>query len=174
MINVGKKKNVPDFSGFNFLFDLPTYFQYYRRKARRIFWDYLTRRSDYLPVTYLFGDVLTEVYGYERYSLVIWIGFTADLLMSAMFMITIVLPHPAFWGNQAAYTTVLGLTPRLVMAFLMAYFGGEFANSFILSKMKILTKGRWLWNVERLGLLRSVRDLIRWYLLYLLLSVQFR
>jgi queuosine precursor transporter len=97
------------------------------------------------PLTYLFGDVLTEVYGYERTRLVIWIGFAANILMSAMFMITIWLPYPAFWSNQAAYTTVLGLTPRLVMASLIAYFGGEFANAFVLSKVKVLTKGRWLW-----------------------------
>lgn len=97
------------------------------------------------PLTYLFGDVLTEVYGYERTRLVIWIGFAANVLMSVMFMITIVLPHPAFWKDQAAYSTVLGLTPRLVMASLIAYFGGEFANSFVLSKVKIMTKGRWLW-----------------------------
>jgi uncharacterized integral membrane protein (TIGR00697 family) len=97
------------------------------------------------PLTYLFGDVLTEVYGYERTRLVIWIGFTANILMSVTFIITIGLPHPVFWGNQAAYATVLGLTPRLVVASLVAYFGGEFANSFVLSKMKILTKGRWLW-----------------------------
>jgi uncharacterized integral membrane protein (TIGR00697 family) len=97
------------------------------------------------PLTYLFGDVLTEVYGYERTRLVIWIGFAANILMSLIFMITIALPHPVFWKDQAAYNTVLGLTPRLVAASLIAYFSGEFANSFILSKMKVLTKGRWLW-----------------------------
>jgi queuosine precursor transporter len=97
------------------------------------------------PLTYIFGDVLTEVYGFERTRLVIWIGFAANLLMSVLFIITVVLPHPSFWSHQAAYTTVLGLTPRLVIASLIGYFSGEFANSFVLSKVKILTKGRWLW-----------------------------
>ncbi|HBF40089.1 MAG TPA: transporter [Firmicutes bacterium] len=97
------------------------------------------------PITYIFGDVLTEVYGYERTRLVIWIGFAANLLMSLLFMITIILPYPKFWNQQGAYTTVLGLTPRLVAASLIGYFGGEFANSFVLSKVKLLTKGRWLW-----------------------------
>ncbi|HBE78751.1 MAG TPA: transporter [Firmicutes bacterium] len=97
------------------------------------------------PLAYIFGDVLTEVYGYERARLVIWIGFAANLLMSALFMITIRLPYPDFWKNQAAYTAVLGLTPRLVLASSVGYWGGEFANSFVLSQIKILTKGRWLW-----------------------------
>lgn len=97
------------------------------------------------PITYIFGDVLTEVYGYERARLVIWIGFAANLLMSLIFMITVMLPYPKFWINQGSYAVVLGLTPRMVAASLIAYFGGEFTNSFVLSKVKILTKGRWLW-----------------------------
>jgi uncharacterized integral membrane protein (TIGR00697 family) len=97
------------------------------------------------PLAYIFGDVLTEVYGYKRARLVIWIGFAANLLMSVLFMITIALPYPNFWRNQAAYTVVLGLTPRLVLASSVGYWGGEFANSFVLSKIKILTKGRRLW-----------------------------
>ncbi len=97
------------------------------------------------PITYIFSDVLTEVYGYERARLVIWIGFVANLLMSLLFIITVILPYPRFWTQQGAYAAVLGLTPRIVGASLVGYFGGEFANSFILSKVKILTKGRWLW-----------------------------
>lgn len=97
------------------------------------------------PLTYLFGDILTEVYGYERTRFVIWIGFAANLLMSVVFILTILLPHPNFWQDQAAYNTVLGFTPRLVIASLVAYFVGEFSNSLVLSKVKILTKGRWLW-----------------------------
>jgi conserved hypothetical integral membrane protein len=97
------------------------------------------------PITYIFGDVLTEVYGYERSRLVIWIGFAANLLMSLLFIITVLLPYPKFWNGQTAYAVVLGLTPRMVAASLLGYFGGEFANSFVLSKVKILTRGRWLW-----------------------------
>ena len=97
------------------------------------------------PLTYLFGDVLTEVYGYESTRLVIWIGFAANVLMSVVFISAIALPYPSFWKDQAAYTLVLGFTPRLVIGSLIAYFAGEFANSSVLSKVKILTKGRWLW-----------------------------
>jgi queuosine precursor transporter len=97
------------------------------------------------PLTYLFGDVLTEVYGYERTRLVIWLGFAANLLMSLAFLATIALPHPGFWPHQEAYATVLGFTPRVVAASLIAYVAGEFSNSFVLSKVKILTRGRWLW-----------------------------
>lgn len=98
------------------------------------------------PITYIFGDVLTEVYGYERTRLVIWIGFIANLLMAGVFMLTIILPYPSFWHDQAAYRTVLGFTPRLVAASLVAYIVGEFANSYVLSKLKILTKGKMLWT----------------------------
>ncbi|TCL60302.1 hypothetical protein EDC14_103656 [Hydrogenispora ethanolica] len=97
------------------------------------------------PITYIFGDILTEVYGFERARLAIWCGFFANLLMAAVFMLTVVLPHPAFWKDQAAYQTVLGFAPRLVLASLLGYWGGEFANSVVLSKMKRLTRGRRLW-----------------------------
>lgn len=97
------------------------------------------------PITYLLGDIFTEVYGYERTRLVIWLGFAANILMSAIMVITIALPYPGFWTNQAAYETVLGFTPRLVFASLLAYLAGEFSNAFVLSKVKILTRGRFLW-----------------------------
>lgn len=97
------------------------------------------------PLAYLFGDVLTEVYGYERTRLVIWIGFAANVLMSIVFIITIALPYPIFWKNQEAYAVVLGFTPRLVFASMMAYLVGEFSNSFVLSKVKLATNGRFLW-----------------------------
>jgi uncharacterized integral membrane protein (TIGR00697 family) len=97
------------------------------------------------PLTYVFGDILTEVYGFRRARLVIWIGFVANLLMAAVFVVTIALPHPAFWNDQSAFRTVLGFTPRLVVASLVAYWAGEFSNSIVLSKVKILTRGRWLW-----------------------------
>ncbi|MHB1653129.1 MAG: queuosine precursor transporter [Desulfitobacteriaceae bacterium] len=98
------------------------------------------------PVTYIFGDVLTEVYGFRRARLAIWIGFIANLFMVGIFLLTIVLPYPPFWKGQEAYNTVLGFTPRLVVASLLAYFAGEFVNSAFLSKLKLLTKGRWLWT----------------------------
>lgn len=97
------------------------------------------------PITYIVGDVLTEVYGYHRARLVIWIGFLACFLMTAVFWIALRLPYPAFWQNQSAYQSVLGFTPRLVLASLVAYLFGEFANAMILSKLKLLCAGRWLW-----------------------------
>jgi uncharacterized integral membrane protein (TIGR00697 family) len=97
------------------------------------------------PVTYIFGDILTEVYGFRQARLAIWMGFAANVLMSLVFILTVALPYPDFWKNQSAYQTVLGFTPRLVAASLVAYFLGEFSNSLVLSKIKLLTKGRWLW-----------------------------
>jgi uncharacterized integral membrane protein (TIGR00697 family) len=98
------------------------------------------------PVTYIFGDVLTEVYGFKRSRLVIWIGFAANILMAFVFIITVALPYPEFWTGQAAYAAVLGFTPRIILASLVAYFAGEFVNSAVMSKMKLLTNGQWLWT----------------------------
>lgn len=98
------------------------------------------------PVTYIFGDVLTEVYGFQRARMTIWLGFAANLLMALVFMFIITLPYPDFWEYNAAYNTVLGFTPRIVLASLLAYFCGEFSNSMILSRMKVMTRGRWLWT----------------------------
>jgi hypothetical protein len=98
------------------------------------------------PLTYLFGDVMTEVYGYRKSRLVIWVGFACNALMALIFLVVIALPYPSFWQNQNAYATVLGMTPRLVAASLAAYWAGEFSNSAILSVMKKLTGGRWLWT----------------------------
>jgi len=97
------------------------------------------------PITYLLGDVLTEVYGFQRSRLVIWAGFACNVFMALAFMAAVALPHPEFWGQQRAYETVLGFTPRLVGASLLAYWVGEFSNSFVLSKMKVFTRGKWLW-----------------------------
>jgi len=97
------------------------------------------------PLAYIFGDILTEVYGYKKSRRVIWLGFFSAALMSAVLMIVGALPSAEGWENQDAYQKILGLTPRLVLASLIAYFAGEFANSFTLAKMKILTKGKWLW-----------------------------
>lgn len=98
------------------------------------------------PISYIFGDILTEVYGYKRSRRVIWTGFFCALLMSAVFMIVGKLTPAADWGNQEAYDKILGLTPRIVLASLIAYFSGEFSNSYILAKMKIMTRGKWLWS----------------------------
>ncbi len=97
------------------------------------------------PVTYILGDVFTEVYGYGKMRFVIWMGFAANVFMSAIFLIAIALPYPAFFGAQAAYATVLGQTPRIVLASLVAYWAGEFSNSMVLSVLKKRTKGRYLW-----------------------------
>lgn len=98
------------------------------------------------PITYIFGDVFTEVYGYGGSRRVIWIGFLASGLMALMGMVTVILPPAPEWHNQEAFATVFGIVPRMVIASLIAYWCGEFANSFTLAKMKILTKGRYLWT----------------------------
>ncbi len=98
------------------------------------------------PLSYIFGDILTEVYGYRKSRSVIWLGFFMALLMSVIFIIVGKLPPAAGWNNQSAYDAILGLTPRIVSASLIAYFCGEFSNSFILAKMKIWTGGKWLWT----------------------------
>jgi uncharacterized integral membrane protein (TIGR00697 family) len=98
------------------------------------------------PISYIFGDILTEVYGYRNSRRVIWTGFFAAFLMSVIFIIVGRLPSAPGWANQEAYDKILGLTPRIVVASLVAYFSGEFSNSYTLAKMKILTRGRWLWT----------------------------
>ena len=98
------------------------------------------------PISYIFGDILTAVYGYANSRRVIWTGFFAALLMSVIFIIVGKLPPAPVWNDQDAYQKILGLTPRIVIASLLAYFSGEFSNSYTLAKMKILTRGKWLWT----------------------------
>lgn len=98
------------------------------------------------PLSYIFGDVLTEVYGYRLARQVIWLGFLANLLFVVFAWIGQILPAAPFWDGQAAYARILGYTPRLFIASFCGYLAGEFANSFILAKMKIMTRGRWLWS----------------------------
>lgn len=98
------------------------------------------------PLSYIFGDILTEVYGYKNSRRVIWLGFFSALMMSIIFIVIGKLPAAPGWNNQAAYDAILGLTPRLVIASLIAYASGEFSNSYVLAKMKIFTHGRWLWT----------------------------
>lgn len=97
------------------------------------------------PITYIFGDILTEVYGFKKSRLIIWIGLAANIFMALVFTAVIKLPYPSFWKEQTAYATVLGMTPKLVIASLIAYFVGEFCNSALLSKVKVITNGKWLW-----------------------------
>ncbi len=97
------------------------------------------------PVSYIFGDILTEVYGYQKSRRVIWTGFFSAFLMSVVFYIVQKLPPAADWQYQKAFEELLGFVPRIVLASLTAYFAGEFSNSFILSRMKIVTKGKFLW-----------------------------
>lgn len=98
------------------------------------------------PLSYIFGDILTEVYGYKRSRKVIWLGFISIFVMAAIFMIVGALPSASDWKNQDAYDKILGLTPRIVIASLLAFLVGEFSNSFVLAKLKIATKGKWLWT----------------------------
>lgn len=98
------------------------------------------------PLSYIFGDILTEVYGYRRGRRVIWIGFFCALLMSLTLGLIGLIKPASGWEFQEAYMRILGQTPRIVAASLIAYFAGEFSNSFVLAKMKILTKGKWLFT----------------------------
>jgi len=98
------------------------------------------------PLSYIFGDVLTEVYGYRQARKVIWLGFACNLIFVIFAWVGQVLPPAPFWGEQEAYENILGYTPRLLAASFFGYLAGEFANSFILARMKILTRGRWLWS----------------------------
>ena len=100
----------------------------------------------FFPISYVFGDVLTEVYGYARARRVIWAGFAGLAFAAVMAAVVVALPPAPFWKNQAAYEIAFGTTWRIALASMFAYFCGEFANSFVLAKMKILTAGRWLWT----------------------------
>ena len=98
------------------------------------------------PLSYLFGDVLTEVYGYAAARRIIWLGFFCNLLAVIAFTIGGIAPAAPFWPDQAAYNTILGYAPRLLLGSFIAYLVGEFTNSFVLARLKIATKGRWLWT----------------------------
>ena len=100
----------------------------------------------FFPISYVFGDILTEVYGYARARRVIWCGFGALAFASFMASVVVALPPAPFWQHQGAYEIAFGSTWRIVGASMIAYFCGEFVNSFVLAKMKIATAGRWLWT----------------------------
>lgn len=97
------------------------------------------------PLTYIFGDILTEVYGFKKARRVIWLGVFANILMALTFMVVGLLPSAPDWPNQSAYMAILGWTPRIVLASITAYFMGEYVNSVVLSRLKVITSGRWLW-----------------------------
>lgn len=97
------------------------------------------------PISYIFGDILTEVYGYRASRKIIWAGFASIIVMSLVYYFVQLLPPAPFWPNQGAYEAILGLVPRIVLGSIIGYFAGEFSNSYVLSKLKIWTKGKHLW-----------------------------
>ncbi len=97
------------------------------------------------PITYIFGDIFTEVYGFHKARIIIWLGFACSFFAVGIYLITIALPHPEYWEHQEAYATVMGTTPRVALASFVGYLFGEFSNSMVLSRMKVLTKGKNLW-----------------------------
>ncbi|HEY7511361.1 MAG TPA: queuosine precursor transporter [Vicinamibacteria bacterium] len=99
----------------------------------------------FFPLSYIFGDVLTEVYGYARARKVVWAGFAAMGFASLMSAVVLAFPPAPGWPHQAAFQTVFGNTPRIVLASLVAYFCGEFTNSYVLARLKVRTEGRFLW-----------------------------
>ncbi len=99
------------------------------------------------PISYIVGDVMTEVYGYRQARRVIWLGFICNLIAVIAIWLGQILPYSAaIWDAQDAYVRILGYTPRLLIASFLAYLVGEFANSFVLAKLKLVTNGRWLWT----------------------------
>jgi uncharacterized integral membrane protein (TIGR00697 family) len=98
------------------------------------------------PLSYVIGDVLTEVWGYAAARRVIWLGFACNTVMVAAIWLGGELPAAPFWQAQAAYSEILGATPRILVASFLAYLVGEFANAFVLARMKVATRGRWLWT----------------------------
>ena len=100
----------------------------------------------FFPLSYVLGDVLTEVYGYARARRVIWAGFAAVIFMAAMAWVVVALPPADIWEGQAAYVEVFGLTPRIVLASIIAFWAGELANAFVMARMKVWSKGKNLWQ----------------------------
>ncbi len=99
----------------------------------------------FFPISYVIGDVLTEVYGYARARRVIWAGTAAVVFMAFMSWVVVALPPAPSWGNQAAYATIFGQVPRIVLASVCAFWAGEFVNSYVMARMKVRTAGRHLW-----------------------------
>ena len=100
----------------------------------------------FFPLGYVIGDILTEVYGYARARRVIWAGFTGLLFMAFMSWVVVSLPPAAGWEGQAAYESVFGQVPRIVFASIVAFWAGEFVNSYVMARMKLWTRGKHLWS----------------------------
>jgi queuosine precursor transporter len=100
----------------------------------------------FFPLTYICGDVFTEVYGYGASRRAIWLGFFAMGMLSVMGQLAVALPPAPGWNDQSAFAKVFGLVPRFAAASLIAYWAGEFTNSYTLAKLKLWTRGRWLWT----------------------------
>jgi queuosine precursor transporter len=100
----------------------------------------------FFPISYVIGDVLTEVYGYANARRCIWAGFVAMVFMAFMSWAVVAMPPAATWDGQAAYESVFGQVPRIVVASMLAFWAGEFVNSFVLSRMKVWTRGKHLWS----------------------------
>jgi len=98
------------------------------------------------PISYIAGDILTEVYGYAQARRVIWLGFLCNLLAVVAIWLGETIPPASFWAGQAAYEKILGYAPRLLVASFLAYLVGEFFNAYVMARMKIATRGRWLWT----------------------------
>lgn len=100
----------------------------------------------FFPITYIFGDIFTEVYGYGASRRAIWVGFFASALLAVMGIVTVWLPPAPGWDGQAAFAKVFNFVPRIIASSLVAFWCGEFANSYVMAKMKMVTKGRYLWT----------------------------
>ncbi|WP_417318428.1 queuosine precursor transporter [Emcibacter sp.] len=100
----------------------------------------------FFPLSYVFGDILTEVYGYARARKVIWAGFAGLAFASFMSFVVVKLPPAPGWGQQEIYASVFGQVPRIVFASLTAFFVGEIVNAYVMARMKVWTKGRHLWT----------------------------
>lgn len=98
------------------------------------------------PITYIFGDIFTEVYGYSASRRAIWVGFFSSMLLTGLGLIIVVMPAAPEWHDQAAYETIFKVAPRMITASLIAFWCGDFVNSYVMAKMKLLTRGRFLWT----------------------------
>ena len=98
------------------------------------------------PVTYMLADVFTEIYGFRRTRIIIWTGFACNFIAVFAYVVTVILPYPSFWLDQDAFGVVFGMTPRVLAASFAAYLIGEFSNSIIMSRMKVRSNGKRLWE----------------------------
>jgi uncharacterized integral membrane protein (TIGR00697 family) len=116
------------------------------QKVTAIGWFRISGAQVFFPITYIFGDVFTEVYGYAASRRAIWIGFMASVLLAVLGLFAVWLPPAPEWPNQQAFKVVFDFVPRMIAASLIAFWSGEFANSYVMARMKLLTGGRWLWT----------------------------